>query len=186
MHHRCVYKICCCYHYLKQGCSNSGYSSFPAVVLQIRYSSPNPHWRWERICQQAHGQTVWTSKCPTFQDDTISPTAQVEVFNKTVKKYLASYLDETKLNWDEFLPALMLVYNTSYHSTIATMPFELLFEVKPKLPSLPAPEIQCQHYGESSCRTVAIVATCQTTSSTNSWGSRLKIQTQFWPICCSA
>jgi hypothetical protein len=35
---------------------------------------------------------------------------QVEVFNKTVKKYLASYVDETTLNWDEFSPALMLVY----------------------------------------------------------------------------
>jgi hypothetical protein len=30
-----------------------------------------------------------------------------------VKKYLASYVDETTLNWDEFLPALMLAYNTS-------------------------------------------------------------------------
>jgi hypothetical protein len=73
--------------------------------------------------------------------------SQVEVFNKTVKKYLASY-DEIALNWDEFLPALMLAYNTSYHSTIATTPFELLFGVKPRLPSLPAPEIQRQHYGE--------------------------------------
>ena len=68
--------------------------------------------------------------------------AQVEVFNKTVKKYLASYVDETTLNWEEFLPALMLAYNTSYHSTIATTPFELLFGVRPRLPSLPAPEIQ--------------------------------------------
>jgi hypothetical protein len=75
--------------------------------------------------------------------------SQVEVFNKTVKKYLASYVDETTLNWDEFLPALMLAYNTSYHSTIATTPFELLFGVRPRLPSLPAPEIQRQNYGES-------------------------------------
>jgi hypothetical protein len=75
--------------------------------------------------------------------------AQVEVFNKTVKKYLASYVDETTLNWDEFLPALMLAYNTSYHSTIATTPFELLFGVRPRLPSLPAPEIQRVQYGES-------------------------------------
>jgi hypothetical protein len=74
---------------------------------------------------------------------------QVEVFNKTVKKYLASYVDETTLNWDEFLPALMLAYNTSYHSTIATTPFELLFGVRPRLPSLPAPDIQRVHYGES-------------------------------------
>ncbi len=75
--------------------------------------------------------------------------AQVEVFNKTVKKYLASYVDEMTLNWDEFLPALMLAYNTSYHSTIATTPFELLFGVRPRLPSLPAPEIQRVQYGES-------------------------------------
>ncbi len=75
--------------------------------------------------------------------------SQVEVFNKTVKKYLASYVDETTLNWDEFLPALMLAYNTSYHSTIATTPFELLFGVRPRHPSLPAPEIQCQHYSGS-------------------------------------
>ncbi len=75
--------------------------------------------------------------------------AQVEVFNKMVKKYLASYVYETTLNWDKFLPALMLANNTSYHSTIATTPFELLFGIHPRLPSLPAPEIQCQHYGES-------------------------------------
>jgi hypothetical protein len=73
----------------------------------------------------------------------------VEVFNKTVKKYLASYVDKSTLNWQDFLPALMPAYNTSYHSTIATTPFELLFGVKPRLPSLPAPEIKRQHYGES-------------------------------------
>ncbi len=43
----------------------------------------------------------------------------------------------------------MLAYNTSYHSTIATTLFELLFGIRPRLPSLPAPEIQRQHYGES-------------------------------------
>jgi hypothetical protein len=66
-----------------------------------------------------------------------------------VKKYLASYVDKSTLMWQDFLPALMLAYNTSYHSTIATTPFELLFGVKPRLPSLPAPEIECAHYGES-------------------------------------
>jgi hypothetical protein len=56
---------------------------------------------------------------------------QVEVFNKTVKKYLASFVNDTTLDWENFLPALMLSYNTSYHSTITTMPFELLFGEKP-------------------------------------------------------
>jgi hypothetical protein len=49
-----------------------------------------------------------------------------------------------------FLPALMLSYNTSYHSTISTTPFELLFGAKPELPFFPTPEIQQVHYGESS------------------------------------
>jgi hypothetical protein len=43
----------------------------------------------------------------------------------------------------------MLAYNTTYHSTIATTPFKLLFGVKPRLPSLPAPDIERHHYGET-------------------------------------
>jgi len=39
--------------------------------------------------------------------------AQVEVFNQTVKKYLASFMDDTTLDWENFLPALMLSYNIS-------------------------------------------------------------------------
>jgi hypothetical protein len=48
-----------------------------------------------------------------------------------------------------WLPALMLAYNASYHSTIATIPFELLFGVKPRLPSFPTPDIERHHYGKS-------------------------------------
>jgi hypothetical protein len=75
--------------------------------------------------------------------------SQVEVFNKTVKKYLASFVDDTALNWETFLPALALSYNTSYHSTIATTPFELLFSEKARLPSFPNEDIQKVHYGET-------------------------------------
>jgi len=39
-------------------------------------------------------------------------------------------MDGTTLNWGTFLPALAISYNTSYHSTIATTPFELLFGEK--------------------------------------------------------
>jgi Integrase zinc binding domain/Integrase core domain len=76
--------------------------------------------------------------------------SQVEVFNKTVKKYLASFVDDTVLDWETFLPALALSYNTSYHSTIATTPFELLFGEKARLPSFPNEDIQKVHYGETS------------------------------------
>jgi hypothetical protein len=73
----------------------------------------------------------------------------VEVFNKTVKKYLVSFVDDTAFNWETFLPALALSYNTSYHSTIATTPFELLFGKKAWLPSFPNEDIQKVHYGET-------------------------------------
>jgi hypothetical protein len=75
--------------------------------------------------------------------------AQVDVFNKTVKKYLASFISDTMLDWENLLPALMLSYNTSYHSTIATTPFGLLFGEKPRLLSFPNPNIQRLHYGKS-------------------------------------
>jgi hypothetical protein len=71
------------------------------------------------------------------------------VFNKTVKKFLQSFVEDTTLNWETFLPALAISYNTSYHSTIATMPFELLFGEKARLPSFPNEDIQQLHYGET-------------------------------------
>jgi len=74
----------------------------------------------------------------------------VEVFNKTVKKVLQSFVEDTTLNWETFLPALAISYNTSYHSTIATTQFELLFGEKARLPSFPNEDIQQIHYGETS------------------------------------
>jgi len=76
--------------------------------------------------------------------------SQVEVFNKTVKKYLASFVDNTALNWETFLLELALSNNTSYHSMIATTPFKLLFGEKARLPSFPSQDIQKVHYGETS------------------------------------
>jgi hypothetical protein len=40
--------------------------------------------------------------------------AQVEVFNKRVKMFLQSFVDDTTLNWETYLPALAISYNTSY------------------------------------------------------------------------
>jgi hypothetical protein len=75
--------------------------------------------------------------------------AQVEVLNKTVKKFLQSFVNETTLNWEMFLPALALSYNTRYHSTIASSPFELLFSEKAQLPSFQNEDIQKLLYGET-------------------------------------
>ena len=43
----------------------------------------------------------------------------------------------------------MFSYNTSYHSTTHTTPYELLYGMKPRTPSLPAADIQRKFYGES-------------------------------------
>jgi hypothetical protein len=55
-------------------------------------------------------------------------------------------VDYTTLNWETFLPALAL----SYHSTIATTPFELLFGEKARQPLFPNEDIQQINYGETS------------------------------------
>jgi hypothetical protein len=54
------------------------------------------------------------------------------------------------LNWETFLPALAISYNTSYHSTITMMSFELLFGEKARLPSFHNEDIQQINYGETS------------------------------------
>jgi hypothetical protein len=61
-----------------------------------------------------------------------------------------TFVNDTALNWETFLPALILSYNTSYHSTIATTPFKLLFGENAQLPSFPNEDIQKINYGETS------------------------------------
>ena len=75
--------------------------------------------------------------------------AQVEVFNKTVQKYLASVVNPSTLDWELYLAPLMFSYNTSFHATTKSTPFLLTFGMEPRLPSFPAPELQRIHYGES-------------------------------------
>jgi hypothetical protein len=75
--------------------------------------------------------------------------AQVDIFNKMAKKFLQSFINDTRLNWENILPTLMLCYNTSYHLMIATMLFKLLFREKAWLPSFPNEDIQKIHNGET-------------------------------------
>ncbi len=42
----------------------------------------------------------------------------------------------------------MFCYNMSYHSTIKSVPFELAYKMKPRLPSLPNPELKIITYRE--------------------------------------
>jgi len=69
--------------------------------------------------------------------------AQAEVANKTIARYLASYVDETTLDWEQFISPMMFSYNTSYHRSIKTSPFFLTFGVHPNLPN----QLRMPQYG---------------------------------------
>jgi hypothetical protein len=75
--------------------------------------------------------------------------SQAEVANKTIAKYLASFCDDSTLDWELYLAPLMFSYNTSFHRSIKTSLFFLTFGMEPRLPSLPTPYLRRKFYGES-------------------------------------
>jgi hypothetical protein len=74
--------------------------------------------------------------------------AQVERFNQTVAKYLASFTDTDTLDWEYYLPPLAFSYNTSLHRTTKATPYFLTYGAEARLPSFPSPDLQ-RLYGES-------------------------------------
>jgi hypothetical protein len=75
--------------------------------------------------------------------------SQAEVANKTIAKYLASFCDDSTLDWELYLAPLMFSYNTSFHCSIKNSPFFLTFGMEPQLPTLPTPDLRRKFYGES-------------------------------------
>ena len=76
--------------------------------------------------------------------------SQAEVCNKTIAKYLNSFVDQTTLDWEQYLAPLMFSYNTSFHRSIKNTPYLLTFGMEPRLPSFPNPDLREKFYGESS------------------------------------
>ena len=60
--------------------------------------------------------------------------SQAEVANKTIAKYLGSFVKDTKLDWEVYLAPLMSAYNTSFHRSIKNTPFYLTFGGSPDSP----------------------------------------------------
>ena len=75
--------------------------------------------------------------------------SQAEVGNKTIAKYLASFVSDDTLDWEQYLAPLMFCYNTSFHRSIKTTPYFLTYGQEPRLPSFPAPDLRRKFYGES-------------------------------------
>jgi len=70
--------------------------------------------------------------------------AQAEVVNRTIARYLASFVDQSTLDWELYLAPLMFSYNTTFHRSIKTSPFFMTYGIHPRLPQ----ELNRPHYGE--------------------------------------
>ena len=62
-------------------------------------------------------------------------------YNQKAADLISKTISKAELIWEDFLSALNLAYNTSYQSSIASSPFQLLHGYTPKLISKP----QLQH-----------------------------------------
>jgi len=71
--------------------------------------------------------------------------AQAEVVNRTIIRYLKSFVDQSTLDWEGFIAPLMFSYNTTFHRSIKTSPFFMSFGIHPRLPS----ELIRPAYGEN-------------------------------------
>ena len=91
-------------------------------LLQIKHTTTSPYW----------------PQC----------NSQAEVANKTIQKYLASFVDETTLDWPLYMAPMAFAYNTSLHRSIKSTPYFLTFGQEPRYPSFPNPDLQ-RYYGES-------------------------------------
>lgn len=61
---------------------------------------------------------------------------QIEVVNKTLEQYLRCYCHEEQSRWKDYLQWAEYWYNTSYHASINTSPFEVIYgRVPPMLNS---------------------------------------------------
>ncbi|PIO57746.1 hypothetical protein TELCIR_20834 [Teladorsagia circumcincta] len=54
----------------------------------------------------------------------------------TFQEMLRTYISSTQMDWDEFLPACTLAYNTSVHSSTNEFPFSSCSGVTPSLTSI--------------------------------------------------
>jgi len=75
--------------------------------------------------------------------------SQAEVVNKTIAKYLASFVDTTTLDWELYLAPMMFAYNTSIHKSIRNSPYFLTFGLEPRTPNFPATDLRRKFYGEN-------------------------------------
>ena len=67
---------------------------------------------------------------------------QIERFNSTMNAKIAALSDQYQSDWDDKLPFVIFNYNTSYHSTTKTIPFELMYGHSP-VPTIRSTKPNC-------------------------------------------
>ena len=104
----------------KEFCNNLDKELY--VLLKIKHLTTTPYW----------------PQC----------NSQAEMANKTIQKYLASFVDKTTLDWPIYMAPMAFAYNTSEHRSIKTTPFFLTYGAEPWYPSFPNLDVR-RYYGES-------------------------------------
>lgn len=84
---------------------------------------------FRNVCKLLHIKKVNTS---AFRPQS---NGALERSHLTLAEYLRHYVANDQSDWDEWLPYAMFVYNTTPHTSTKFTPFELVYGVKPKLPS---------------------------------------------------
>ena len=76
--------------------------------------------------------------------------SQAEVANKTIQKYLNSFVSDSTLDWELYLAPLMFSYNTSFHRSILNTPHALTFGQQARQPIFIQDDLKRKFYGENS------------------------------------
>ena len=76
--------------------------------------------------------------------------AQAEVANKTIAKYLRSFVNQTTFDWEDYIAPMMFAYNTSLHRTIQTSPHMLTFGTMARQPAFDQNKLRSKYYEQLS------------------------------------
>ena len=71
-----------------------------------------------------------TRTCPYHPES----DGMVERMNRTLQDILAKYVSDHQRDWDEYLPLMMMAYQSSVHASTQYTPFYLLFGHEVQLP----------------------------------------------------
>ena len=82
----------------------------------------------QELCLLSGSHKTWTTPCHPEND------GLVERFNRTLLMMLAMFAGENRDDWDDLLPAVMMVYRSSVHESMGFSPYRLMFGEECTLP----------------------------------------------------